>query len=651
MQNFKTLSPLLLVLVVAMVVGPSAAPPGQIPVPPQPPPVPAVQAPRDVQGRTPAPTGTASIVGSVSVADGGQPARKVRVSLSGGEIRGRTVTTDDQGRFSFTSLPAGRFMLSASKPGFVSVSYGQRKPGPGRSGTAIQLSDNQKFEVQLQIPRGGVITGTVLDERGEAIPGTSVRVMRYATQSGQRTLQQAGNGSTDDRGIYRVYGLQPGEYVVAATPRNTAMTDEVRMRAEVEAMRTAAQNMGDERAAEARQMLERVQALQAQVTAASTPDEPTIGYAPVYYPGTTAPASASSVNVGVAEEKGGIDFQLQLVPIAHIEGVVVTASGPAAQNVQVTLVNLGFEVPGIGNSTARPDRDGRFRISNVAPGQYMLVARGTLGGRDPRAVEMQAVEERRAAVAGRGANPAQAPEPTRLWAMSDVTVDGRDVANLVLTLQTGMTVSGRVAFEGSSAQPPTDLSRLRVSIAPADPTGTMRQLASSANGRVDASGKFIINGVSPGKYRLTGSGAGQGWTVGSSVVSGQESLDVPFEVKPNQSVINAVLTFTDRQTEVTGTLVDAKGQPAPDYTIIIYPAEREYWTPQSRRIQSSRPGTDGSYTFRNLPAGEYRISAVLDPEPGTWYDPQFLQQLETQSMRVTLGPGEKKAQNLRVGGG
>jgi uncharacterized protein (DUF2141 family) len=624
MQHFKTLSPLLLVSVLAMVAGPTAAPPGQIPVPPAPPPVPVVQQPRDVQSQTPAPT----------------------------ELRGgRSVTTDDQGRFSFVNLPAGRFMLSASKPGYVSISYGQRRPGPGRSGTAIQLSDNQKFEVQLQIPRGGVITGSVLDERGEAIPGTNVRVMRYSTQSGQRTLQQAGNGSTDDRGIYRVYGLQPGEYVVAATPRNTGTADEVRMRAEVEAMRTAAQNMGEARAAEARQLLDRVQAVQAQVTAA-TADEPTTGYAPVYYPGTTSPASATSVNVGVAEEKSGVDFQLQVVPIANIEGVVVTASGPAAQNVQLTLVNLGFEVQGVGgNSTTRVDRDGRFRISNVAPGQYMLVARGTLGGRDPRAVEMQAVEERRAAVAGRGANPAQANDPARVWAMADVSVDGRDVANLVLTLQPGMTVSGRVAFEGSTAQPPTDLSRLRVSITPADPGGAMRQLASSANGRVDASGKFTISGVSPGKYRLTGSGAGQGWTVGSSVVSGQDTLDVPFEVKPNQSVINAVLTFTDRQTEVTGTLVDAKGQPAPDYTIIVYPADREYWTPQSRRIQSSRPGTDGSFTFRNLPAGEYRVSAVLDPEPGTWYDPQFLQQLETQSMRVTLGPGEKKVQNLRVGGG
>jgi len=603
-----------------------------------------------VQGGTPAPTGTASIVGTITVVDLGQPARKVWVSLSGGEVEGRSVTTDDQGRFSFTSLPAGRFTVSASKPGYVSVIYGQRWPGRGRPGTAIQLSDNQKFELQMQIPRGGVITGTVLDERGEAIPGTSVRVLRYATQSGQRTLQQAGTGSTDDRGIYRVYGLQPGEYVVAATPRNTATTDQVRLRAEVDAMRTAAQNMGEARATETRQLLERVKTMQAQVNAGSA-DDTTTGYAPVYYPGTTAPASAASVHVGVSEEKGAIDFQLQLVPIANIEGVVVTASGPAAQNVQITLVNLGFEVPGIGNSTARPDRDGRFRISNVAPGQYMLVARGTLGGRDPRAIEMQAVEERRAAVAGRGANSAQVAEAPRLWAMSDVTVDGRDVANLVLTLQPGMTVSGRVAFEGSTAQPPTDLSRVRVSITPADPAGTMRHLASSANGRADASGKFTISGVSPGKYRLTGSGAGQGWTVGSSIVSGEDSLDVPFEVKPNQSVINAVLTFTDRQTEVAGTLVDAKGQPAKDYTIIIYPSVREYWTPQSRRIQSARPGTDGSFTFRNLPSGEYRVSAVLDPEPGTWYDPQFLQQLETQSMRVTLGPGEKKVQNLRVGGG
>jgi hypothetical protein len=634
MQNIKTLAPLLAVTAFIMVVGPSAAPSGQIPAPA------AVQPPRDAQTQTA--VGTGSISGVVTAADSGQPARKARVNLSGPELR-RSATTDDQGRF------------SSSKPGYVTVSYGQRRPGPGRPGTAIQLADGQKFEAQLQIPRGGVITGTVLDERGEAMPGTSVRAMRYAMQSGQRTLQQAGGGSTDDRGIYRIYGLQPGEYIVAATPRNASSADEARMRAEVEAMRARAESMaaagsaGGAGAAEARQLLEKVETLQAQAPA--QPDETTSGYAPVYYPGTTSPASASSVNVGVAEEKAGVDFQMQLVPIARVEGVVVTANGPAAQNVQVTLVNVGFEVPGIGNVSARPDRDGRFRLSNVAPGQYMLIARGTIGGREGRAATMQALEERRLAM-GRGANPAPAAqEPARLWAMTDVTIDGRDVANLVLTLQPGMTLSGRVAFEGTTAQAPSDLSRLRVSLTSADSGGVMRQLGSSAGGRVDASGKFTITGIYPGKYRLSGSGAGQGWTVGSSIVSGQDTLDVPIEIKPNQSVINAVLTFTDRQTEVTGMLVDTKGQPAPEYTIVIYPAEREYWTPQSRRIQSVRPGTDGSYNFKNLPAGEYRVSAVLDPEPGVWFDPQFLQQLESSSMRVTLGQGEKKVQNLRVGGG
>jgi protocatechuate 3,4-dioxygenase beta subunit len=274
MQYMKTLEPLLLVTLLTLVAGPAAAPPSQITAPPW------VQAPRDPTGQQPPAVGTGSISGVVTVAGSGQPARKVRVRLSGAELRGgRSLTTDDQGRFNFASLPAGRFTLSASKPGHVMVSYGQRQPGPGRPGTAIQLADSQRIEVQLQIPRGGVITGTVLDEHGEAIPGTAVRVLRYSMQSGRRTLQPAGNGSTDDRGVYRVYGLQPGDYVVAATPRNTSNAElGDRIRSEVLEMRRAAATLGASRAAEARQILERVESMQTQIPAQ---DEPVAGNAPV----------------------------------------------------------------------------------------------------------------------------------------------------------------------------------------------------------------------------------------------------------------------------------------------------------------------------------------------------------------------------------
>ncbi len=150
---------------------------------------------------------------------------------------------------------------------------------------------------------------------------------------------------------------------------------------------------------------------------------------------------------------------------------------------------------------------------------------------------------------------------------------------------------------------------------------------------------------------MTASGAGAGWYLGSSTIDDQDSLDFPVEIKGTQGVGGAVVTFVDRQSEITGLVTNDRSQPIPDYTLVIYPSDPRYRTPQSRRIVSTRPSTDGRFTFRNLPAGEYRLAPVLDPEPGSWYDPAVLQQMDTVAIRVTLADGEKKEQNLRVPGG
>ena len=55
----------------------------------------------------------------------------------------------------------------------------------------------------------------------------------------------------------------------------------------------------------------------------------------------------------------------------------------------------------------------------------------------------------------------QAPNPNGLWAQTDINVAGRDLTNVALTLQTGMTITGRVAFEGTKP-PPTDLSKMTI---------------------------------------------------------------------------------------------------------------------------------------------------------------------------------------------
>ena len=593
--------------------------------------------PRDARGQQPLATGTALIAGSVVVAGTGQPARRARVTLNGSEGGGsRTAMTDEDGRYVFADLGAGRYSLSVSKTGHVGVTFGQTRPG--RPGTPIQLTDGQKFTANLQLPRGSVITGTVLDEYGEPAPGTQVRVMRYVMQGGRRTLQQSGSGATDDRGIYRVYGLQPGDYIVSAVPRNAGPAMDVqRLQAELAQVRERLVAPAADGAA--RDVAARLQAqLQSQLP---QQEEQATGYAPVYFPATVAVAQAGDIALNIGEERGNIDFQLVRVPMARIDGTIVNSTGQATENVQVTLTEAAQTMPGAVTIGARADAEGRFHLANVPPGNYRLIARavvsqpGVPGGGGPPG--------------GRGAR-ALGPQSTaiRLWGTADIPVDGRNLTNVLVTLQQGLTLTGRVTFQGT-AQQPADLTRMRVILTPADPAGG--PMMQNAAGTVDATGKFTIASVVPGMYRLTASGGGNGWYLDSAVIDGQDTLDVPFEVKPGSAPSGAVITFTDRQAQLTGSITNQRGDPAPEQTLILFPAEERYWVPQSRRIRSTRPSTDGQFTFAGIPPGDYKLVAMVDVETGAWFDPAFLQQIDAASTRITVNEGEKKVQNLQISSG
>src|SRR5437773_4824117 len=170
------------------------------------------------QKDTPPPPG-GRISGGV-IADNGRPVKRARAFITAAELSGgRGALTDENGIFDFTELPAGRYTLTVSKSGFISLSYGQRRPL--QAGTPLQLGDGQQLKgVDFQLPRGSAIAGRVLDEDGDAMPGVAVRVMRYQYQQGERRLTPAGSAQTDDRGQFRVWGLLPGDYYVSAVARN-----------------------------------------------------------------------------------------------------------------------------------------------------------------------------------------------------------------------------------------------------------------------------------------------------------------------------------------------------------------------------------------------------------------------------------------------
>jgi hypothetical protein len=131
----------------------------------------------------------------------------------GGGGRPRAASTDEQGRFQITGLPAGTYTVSAAKSGFVDGAFGQRRPsGPG---TSVELTDGQQAaNIDIKLARGGVVTGHVLDEQGEPLARAVVTVLRQQYVRGQKQLAPAGTDQSDDRG-YRVFGLPPGDYFVA----------------------------------------------------------------------------------------------------------------------------------------------------------------------------------------------------------------------------------------------------------------------------------------------------------------------------------------------------------------------------------------------------------------------------------------------------
>ncbi len=613
----------------------------------------------DHQQRDPrvTPVGTGVVSGVVMTDEATpQPLRRAQVTItSTDDPVVKTTYTDGSGRFTLPALPAGRYSLSASKGGYVRMAYGAKRHD--RPGTPINLAEGQKLaDLVMRLPRGGVIFGTILDETGLPAAGVQVRLLQYRMQLGERVLTPAIGGgalgeTTDDRGMYRLYGLPAGEYLLSTLPRNS--------------------NVGEIRASTDAEIRAALAALQRPPTPAPPPGQPlppprepvTVGFSPVYFPGTTSVAGAATIALAPGEERGGVDFSLQLVRTAKIEGMVLTPAGMPPQSVTLTMIQAGPQAaPGILGAgflnRVTPGPDGRFSYAAVPPGQYTINARASAsaGGRGAAPVARETFEF---VVAGGGQVVAggMSGAGSQYWAAADVTVDGAPVSNVMLTLQPGLTVTGRLEFKGTRATPPADLARVRVSLTPAPTPGGVNLMAGLPTTQVDPAGRFTISGVTPGRYLVNafvpatvGAGPGIGWTLQSAVFNGRDSLDFGLEIAPGGEVSGGVLTFTDASQQVGGTLQDPSGRPAPDYTIIVFAADKRFWVPQSRRIRTTRPGNDGRFSVANLPAGEYRIAAVVDIATGEANDPAFLEQLVPASWAFTLAEGERKTQDLRIAG-
>ncbi len=576
------------------------------------------QPPRDSPAQaTAGETGdTATISGRVVAADTGEPLKRARVTARGSDARGQVMsTTDAAGDYALVGLRAGRYTISVSRPGFVTLSYGQRRPR--QPATPIQvLAGDDLRDVSFSLPRGSVITGRLVDEDGVALPLAAVRAMRYVFRQGHRQLVPAGEDRSDDRGQYRIFGLAPGNYYVSATaPRQLrrAAVGRVAPGAGGPAGRFAPGADGP-----AGRFADPFEPPPAD-------DDQGLGYAPTYYPGATGLGQALPVTLGLSTEMTGVDFGVLLVPTARVSGTVLRADGVNPGAARVVLVPEDGAFFRGAMSGARVEDDGRFEIRHVPPGRYILraVLRRAFGG--PRD----------------GGRPRGRTPP--MFASQALEIDGFDVTDLTLVQGPGARLSGSVDFDTTEGDP-DDLTRIRVSATPLAPI----PMIGSVDARVQSDGTFELEGIADGARLLRASGAPTGWVLQAVHLDGRDVIDTPLDFGGAGHVEGVRLIFSDRVSALSGVVHNRRGEPLTDFTVIAFPPNEERWQPASRFIRASRPDQNGSYQITGLPAGDYLLAAVDVVEQGEWYDPRFLDPLRAGAVRLRLGAGEAKALNLTL---
>ena len=551
------------------------------------------------------------IAGRVLGADNGRPVSRALVSLVAPEVPGgRRVLTDNSGAFEFTELPSGRYTLTASKAGYVGLSFGQRRPF--QAGTPLQLADGQELKaVDFRLPRGSTITGHVYDENGDPLPGATVRAGRYQYGQGMRQLVPAGTARTDDRGEYRVWGLNPGEYhisVIAQNPGIPAGRGSAVPMGPTGPGAFVAQGRGAPPAADGRDDL----AQQA--------------YAPTYFPGVPSLNEARALTIGLSTEVAGIDFNVLLVRASRISGRVTSADGSAPSAGNVRLIPEGATGgrnggPLGGNYGSRLQDDGTFSLANVPPGRYVLHARGD----GPR-------------VGGGDYVPPQ-------FAALPLTVNG-DINNLNIALAMGATISGTVTFQASQSTQAPQVNQFRIIASPAD----RFEIGPNSTARIEEDGTFLLVGVPAGALWLRSRAPGS-WSLKSAIVDGRDTIDAPFEVRAGDKITGVDITFIARQSEIIGTVTDAQGLGVTEYTVLAFPTDSTLWRPQARQIVTARPDQTGTFQLRGLPPGDYYVTTINPAEQGEWFEPAFLEQHRGGATRVRLGEGDLRTQNFRVSRG
>ena len=544
---------------------------------------------------------TGSISGRV-VGDGGESLPGVAVFVrprgSGPARQFPQHTSDEEGNFVVKGLAPGAYHVSAHAPGYV---LDPEQLNAAAAGGAHRLGDF----VTVRLLRGGVITGAVSDAAGEPLVALRVRVFRVRDHDGRPASALwnfVSEDQTDDRGVYRVYALPPGGYVVAAGG--------------------GLNQWG--------------------------PALPYASDAPTFYPGGTRD-TATEITVRAGQEVAGIDIRHREERGYRVTGTLTNAppaNDDTGYGVGVVLTYAGSGVTAASAWVSTREAERVFSLEGVADGDYEVQAqvqtndgagsssapqRVTVRGADVTGLKLALVP-----LASAGGTLVAEPAPEALRALGDCK--GRAAAalpqeTLVLARRDLRAVAPARGAQGREAAP--------------DEAGafTLRNLEAGAY-RFEArplDGNFYVRSVELPPAAPSAARPGAPTAPGRAPAAASTNL---FHVGPGQQLSGLEVRLAAGAAAAAGRVVAADaGTPLPPFhTLRVYllPAERER-ADDVLRYAEATPAADGSFAFRNLAPGRYlsvvRATDAKDapPRPAFWdADGRARLRREAEAANLTL---------------
>jgi hypothetical protein len=508
----------------------------------------------------------------------------------------RPASTDNDGKFELDGVGSGLYSLMALAPGYVTVA------GLSIDGGVQKYYRPGEF-VSVKLVKGGVITGTVTNDAGEPMVATRMRAVRVRDAEGRPArvraidpMQWMQEWKTDDRGHYRIYGLEPGSYLVSAGGKALL----------------------------------------------SFQDEVQTGDVTTYYPSSTRD-TASEVKVTGGQEAIGVDIRYRSSPGYGISGTIAGAADVGRES--ATIITLSHASSGSTEAMtfvlmAMPNRS--FSFYGVADGEYYLSAicsgeketaavssprRIKVRGADVTGIEMTLVPL--SSIAGRVVvaplDATRAPEckPARKTAIEEIVLLARRDAK----------------GDRPRAVSPLEFMLFSVDSVPND------------------KGEFTIGNLESARYHMETRLPGDALYV-RSITTANEAQNQPaattqngIQLKQGQRLTGLTITVAEGAAGLSGKITASnKDQQLPARVRAhLVPAEPEAAI-DALRYREAMAESDGAFAFSNVAPGRYLILAreVLDsemsedgPRPIAWDEKAreaLRREAETSGVIVELQP-------------